>query len=100
MKKLVAVVAMSGAMMFGFASTAQSAPTAPRVVGMSKSEALSKLRAAGVNVKVDQTGIDNNKRSCTVRSQYSFLDYEFDKKEKKSVPITTTRIKVHCKKNA
>ena len=71
MKKLVAVVAMSGAMMFGLASPAIAGPaSAPNVVGLSEVQAISVLESQGIKVRVaSRNGSGPRPESCVVRHQ-------------------------------
>lgn len=106
MKKLVAVVAMSGAMMFGLASTAQSAPRVPNVEGMTQSQAEKVLKSAGVDVTVFSQG--NRLSTCKVVGQQS-LNNRYDvkwvknketgKREFVRVPAPKAVLKVKCSKN-
>ena len=90
MKKLVAVVAMSGAMMFGLASTATAGPaSAPNVVGLSEVQAISVLESQGIKVRVaTRNGSGPRPESCMVHHQQDLSGKTVGKTETVRVKVT------------
>lgn len=99
MKKLVAVVAMSGAMMFGITSVAMAEPNGPN-----RAEIVKSFKSRGIDVAVFVDGYDGKGSSCEVVRQTNLnnrtdLKYVKNKETEKMewVRVSDPKVIIHLK---